>query len=92
MQFRNDSGSSDDSPFGSPLNTPADENTVLSFDKLGERLMDEYRGELVQPKEHFLISDSSISTIHLADISKGSVKTHDRQHGVFLQKKEVRLM
>ncbi|KAL0068178.1 hypothetical protein AAF712_004838 [Marasmius tenuissimus] len=88
MQFRNDSGSTDDSPFGSPLNTPADENAVMLFDKLGEHLVDEYRGELVRHKEQSLISDSSISTIHLADISKGSMKTDGHQHEVYSQKEE----
>ncbi|KAK1229317.1 hypothetical protein PQX77_007635 [Marasmius sp. AFHP31] len=88
MQFRNDSGSTDDSPFGSPLNTPADENAVMLFDKLGEHFMDEYRGELVQPKKQSLISDSSISTIHLADISKGSIRTEGHQHEVYSQNEE----
>ncbi|KAL0575724.1 hypothetical protein V5O48_006237 [Marasmius crinis-equi] len=71
MQFRNDSNGTDDSPFGSPLNTPADEDAVITFDKLGERLMNECGDTFVDREKQPFVSDTSISTM----ISKPSIAT-----------------
>ncbi|KAG7098053.1 hypothetical protein E1B28_000027 [Marasmius oreades] len=79
MQYRNDSGTTDDSPFGSALNTPADENAVICFGKFDERFVDD---NSCGQKENLnlkatttaVASDTSISTLNLSTVSTVSVR------------------